>query len=295
MIEHHGNATTPTRVVIMGAGGFVGSAAARKLEGDGVSVLGLTRQDVDLLADDAAEALSDRLQDGDSLLVTSTIAPCRNNAELLLNVKMMVAVCQAIEKRALSHVVYISSDAVYADGPLPLTEETCAAPTSLHGAMHVARETMLRATCDESQLCILRPTLLYGVTDPHNGYGPNRFRRLAQAGDDIVLFGNGEERRDHVLIEDVASIAALCLHHRSSGVLNVATGQVASFHEIAEMVAAQVETPPAIVPTERVGPMPHGGYRPFAIGACHKAFPEFRYTQLAEGIAAVHRATTGAG
>ena len=26
---------------------------------------------------------------------------------------------------------------------------------------------------------ILRPTLVYGANDPHNGYGPNRFRRLA--------------------------------------------------------------------------------------------------------------------
>jgi hypothetical protein len=27
--------------------------------------------------------------------------------------------------------------------------------------------------------------------DPHNGYGPNRFRRLAAAGQEIVLFGEG--------------------------------------------------------------------------------------------------------
>ena len=27
----------------------------------------------------------------------------------------------------------------------------------------------------------LRPSLLYGIGDPHNGYGPNRFRRQALA------------------------------------------------------------------------------------------------------------------
>jgi nucleoside-diphosphate-sugar epimerase len=37
--------------------------------------------------------------------------------------------------------------------------------------------------------------------DPHNGYGPNRFRRLAAGGEEIVLFGEGEERRDHVQVE----------------------------------------------------------------------------------------------
>jgi hypothetical protein len=30
--------------------------------------------------------------------------------------------------------------------------------------------------------------------------------------------------------------------------------------------------------------MPHGGYRPFAIAACRSAFPDFRYTSLADGL-----------
>ena len=29
-------------------------------------------------------------------------------------------------------------------------------------------------------LCFLRPTLIYGSKDPHNGYGPNRFMRQAK-------------------------------------------------------------------------------------------------------------------
>jgi UDP-glucose 4-epimerase len=41
----------------------------------------------------------------------------------------------------------------------------------------------------------VRSTLIYGEGDPHNGHGPNRFRRLAAAGQEIVLFGEGEERR----------------------------------------------------------------------------------------------------
>jgi hypothetical protein len=30
--------------------------------------------------------------------------------------------------------------------------------------------------------------------------------------------------------------------------------------------------------------MPHGGYRPFDIAACRRAFPDFRYTSLADGL-----------
>jgi UDP-glucose 4-epimerase len=138
----------------------------------------------------------------------------------------------------------------------------------------------------KAPLAILRPTLLYGATDPHNGYGPNRFRRLAAAGQDIVLFGEGEEQRDHVLIDDVAEIIMRVLAHRSCGVLNVATGSVHSFRDIAERTAAMYDPPVAVRGTPRQGPMPHGGYRAFDSSACLRAFPDFRYTDLQTGLIA---------
>ena len=125
---------------------------------------------------------------------------------MLENIGMMAAVCEAVAKQPVAHLVYVSSDAVYADGPLPLTEASPAAPTSLHGAMHLAREQMLLSIAGSTPLAILRPTLVYGAGDPHNGYGPNRFRRQANRGETIVLFGEGEERRDHVDVDDIAEI-----------------------------------------------------------------------------------------
>ena len=135
---------------------------------------------------------------------------------------------------------------------------------------------------------ILRPTLIYGVADPHNGYGPNRFRRLAAAGEDIVLFGEGEERRDHVLVDDVAELILRVLRHRSAGVLNIATGAVASFHDIARDVSEMFDAAIEINSSPRVGPMPHNGYRPFDPAATTDAFPDFVYTSLADGLRRTH-------
>ncbi len=143
---------------------------------------------------------------------------------------------------------------------------------------------MLKSTLT-APLAILRPTLLYGAADPHNGYGPNRFRRLAAAGQEIVLFGEGEEQRDHVLIDDVAEIVRRVLMHRSRGVLNVATGSVHSFRNIAERIAAMYDPPVPVRGSPRQGPMPHDGYRPFDSAASLQAFPDFRYTDLATGLA----------
>jgi UDP-glucose 4-epimerase len=130
----------------------------------------------------------------------------------------------------------------------------------------------------------LRPTLIYGASDPHNGYGPNRFRRLANQGSNIVLFGEGEERRDHVYIDDVAELITLVLQHKSVGALNVATGHVHSFMEIAKAVVALSGNATAVSCSPRMGPMPHNGYRPFDNTICEQAFPKFRYTLLREGL-----------
>jgi nucleoside-diphosphate-sugar epimerase len=100
--------------------------------------------------------------------------------------------------------------------------------------MHLAREAMLAAAAGSVPLAVLRPTLVYGSGDPHNGYGPNKFRRQANRGEPIVLFGEGEEQRDHVDVEDIAAIVRLVLTHRSAGILNIATGTVTSFRALAE-------------------------------------------------------------
>jgi nucleoside-diphosphate-sugar epimerase len=274
---------TPQRVVIIGARGFVGGAIAARLEQDGVDVVRVARSEVDLLARGAAEALQRLLREGDSVVAASARAPCKDSAMLVDNMVMAMAISQAIARSKVGHVVNISSDAVYADSDRPLTEASCAAPASLHGAMHLAREVMFQSEV-KAPLAILRPSLLYGPADPHNGYGPNRFRRLAAKGEDIVLFGEGEERRDHVFITDLAEIAARVLIRRSTGVLNVATGEVHSFADIARKVVSLFGSKSAIRNSVRTGPMPHNGYRPFDTAGCRRAFPDFRYTPFEEGL-----------
>ena len=281
MLEHlNAIPEAPARVVVLGAGGFVGGAIVKRLVADGVTCLPLTRKDVDLLAPDAAARLGGVLLPTDRLVMVSAIAPARTVAMLGQNLRMAEAVCGALQSSPVAHVVYISSDAVYVDDANPVSETSCCQPSSLHGMMHAARELMLKTTITTS-LAVLRPSLLYGADDPHNGYGPNRFRRQAAKGETITLFGEGEEQRDHVFVDDVAALTALVLAHRSRGVLNVATGESTSFRRVAEMVTALAPRPGPIAGTPRQNPVTH---RHFDVTACLKAFPAFRYTPLGEGL-----------
>ena len=288
MLQHVSPAPSkPARVVVIGGGGFVGGAVATRAKAAGIETLSLGRGDVDLLADDAASKLASHLRNGDSVVAASAIAPCKDVDMLIDNLRLTRAILNALARVQLAHVVNISSDAVYGDGPLPLHEGVPPSPGSLHGAMHLSREIAFQSVVT-APLVILRPTLVYGATDPHNGYGPNRFRRLAAKGDEIVLFGEGEERRDHVLVDDVAEIVLRVLMHRSTGVLNIASGEVHSFRAIADQAALLGGHGSRIRGTPRSGPMPHGGYRPFDVSATKTAFPDFSYVTFDEGLQRVH-------
>jgi UDP-glucose 4-epimerase len=284
MLEHtYAQPKKPERVIVIGSGGFVGGAIVRRLAEGGIAHLPLGRANLDLLAAGAGAKLTGLLRPSDAVVTVAAIAPCKTTAMLLDNMRIVQALVEGLSAVPVAHVVNISSDAIYADGPVPLTEATPGAPTSLHGAMHLAREIALHAEL-RAPIAMLRPTLIYGAADPHNGYGPNRFCRLAAAGQEIVLFGEGEERRDHVAVGDVAEIAVRVLQHGSRGALNIASGEVHSFRDVAEMAVALAGAKVAIKSSPRTGPMPHNGYRPFDVAATKAAFPDFRYTPLREGL-----------
>jgi nucleoside-diphosphate-sugar epimerase len=268
----------------MGGAGFVGSASAGKLRALGVNTVALTRREVDLLTDDASVSLRSYLTPSTTLVVTSALAPVKNSLMLLENLRMIQAVLEALKARPVSHVVYISSDAVYADSDQPLTESSITAPGSLHGVMHLAREIAFQSEVAHIPQVFIRPTLIFGAEDPHNGYGPNRFLRLARDGREITLFGEGEEKRDHIFIEDVAEIVGRVVMHRATGIINAATGTVTSFREIAEMAAAQFEPRVRVTGTHRVGAMPHNGYRPFDVALLERVFPGTHRTTLQDGL-----------
>ncbi len=289
MIEHENSKpVSPTRVVLVGASGFVGQNLAMRLKQEGVEVLALASKDIDLCADDASEKLLAVLKPEDSLVILSALTPDKGRGvgTFARNIKMMENICLALVEKACAHVVYFSSDAVYPLGDSPISEGSAAAAPDLYGIMHRSRELMLLDSV-KSPACILRPTLIFGAGDTHNSYGPNRFRRVAAADGKIGIGGEGEETRDHIYIDDVVALTNLVLKHKSKGILNVATGRSIDFGALASLVAAQFDGAVEVCPSPRGMPVTH---RSFDVTAIHKAFPGFQFTQLEEGIKRAHAA-----
>ncbi len=288
MITHqNAQSQKPSRVVLLGARGFIGAAIRRWLEAQGVPVIAPISTELNLAETAAADKLTALFKPSDSVVMLAALTPDkgRDIATLMKNLAMMQNVCAALEKSGCAHLVYFSSDAVYNTAVSRVTEDTPASPQDLYGAMHYTREIMARSLVKVPVL-VLRPTIVYGLDDTHNSYGPNRFRRVAQKDGKIVLFGGGEETRDHIHVDDVAALTVRCLHHRSTGTLNVATGTSKSFHEVAEIVAKQFNRKIEIVPTSRQNPVTH---RHYDVTNLIKAFPDFCFTALEDGVARVHK------
>ena len=85
-------------------------------------------------------------------------------------------------------------------------------------------------------MLVVRPTLIYGENDPHNGYGPNSFIRLAKKNLNIKLFGKGEERRDHININTVVILILDLIKKDKFGVFNLCSGSVISFNNLAKKI-----------------------------------------------------------
>lgn len=278
----------PKRVVILGGNGFIGGAISHRLAVEGIPVLGLGSRELNLMSSGAGQKLAKLLNHEDILIFVSAKAPCKDLAMLLENTQIAKSVCEALKISSVAQVIYISSDAVYGDSNRPITEDSAVCPSSIHGIMHLTREIAL-SQAYAGPLAIVRPTLVYGVDDPHNGYGPNLFRRLAAEGKDIILFGEGEELRDHVDVEDIADLVLQIVLHKSKGVINAVSGDLVSFRELAELVVACFDTNVSIRGSERTLPMPHNGYRAFDNSAVSKSFPNFKFKSHKEGLIRVNQ------
>jgi len=262
------------RVIILGSGGFISSEVESILKLKNTKYLGLKREKIDLLKETSSLKLKKIIKKNDIILFIAAIAPAKNSHDLIKNLIILKNVCNNIDYKKIRKIIYISSDAVYSDTKKKINEKSETIPTSIHGMMHLIRENYLRNIYNK-KLCIVRPTLIYGSNDPHNSYGPNSFIRKYLNNENILLFGKGEEQRDHVWVKDVANIIVEIIYNNFFGIINIATGKAISFYKIAKIInQLKIKDSRKILFIKRNGPMPHKGFRKFDIKSLKNKFNE---------------------
>lgn len=241
-----------SKVVIFGGSGFVGQALRRQLD---ISYVAPTTQEIDLIKPDAPFAISEMVNDGDTVVMLSVLTQEKGDIQdtTLRNVMMARNLLAGLKDRKLAHFVYVSSDSVYGKAWENIDQNTPVCPDTLYGYMHAMREQYFREYFPG--LTILRPCAIYGIGDTHNSYGVNRFIRDAKAKGIITLFGEGEEYRSNIHVDDVAAIIVKAVKEKISGTFNAVSGKSWRFSEIAEFIKNNIDT--IITHNPRTVPITH--------------------------------------
>ncbi|MDA0813087.1 MAG: NAD(P)-dependent oxidoreductase [Verrucomicrobia bacterium] len=268
-------------VVVVGARGFLGSAICHALGERGISVKPFSRLDGDLTDQRTIPYLRDALCAATCVVFCAAITPDRaKDADpITQNVTMFDTFCKALEYSPDIHVVYLSSDSVYALANDVYDEDSLTQPRDDYGRMHLEREQRLEREFP-GRFTVLRLTQVYGPGDSHNAYGPCRFIRQALTDEPIALFGSGEDCRDHIWIGDVCLVIALVVARGPVGRMNVAAGHSPSFMDVAQLALAHF---PAAQIFERERRMPCFKKR-FRNARLRTLLEDTRLTDINKGI-----------
>ena len=270
-----------SKIIIFGSKGFIASNLIKQLKNNKLNFLVISKDKIDLTNSDDVKKLSKIINTNDTIVFISAIAPVKDYNSFSKNIQMACNFLNYINKNYIGHFIYISSDAVYSDSSKALNEKSITNPDNLHGQMHITREKLF--TNIFKNITIVRPTLIYGKDDPHNGYGPNSFYRLLKNKKNIKLFGKGEELRDHVHIKNVCESIFKIIKYEKTGIFNLCSGNVISFYDIAQILIEETNSKSKILFSKRNGSMPHNGYRPLSNKLIKKELNQ-KFLNLKNGI-----------
>ncbi len=146
-------------------------------------------------------------------------------------------------------LVYASSASVYGAGKNGFREErACEAPLNVYGYSKFLFDQYVRRTLPgcSAQIVGLRYFNVYGPNEAHKGrmasVAYHAWHQLAAEGRVKLFvgsggFGDGEQRRDFIYVDDAVKVNLHFLEHRKrSGIFNCGTGRAQTFNELAAAV-----------------------------------------------------------
>jgi UDP-glucose 4-epimerase len=134
---------------------------------------------------------------------------------------------QGMRAAGVKRIVAASTGgAILGEVPCPVHEEIMPRPLSPYGASKLAMEGYLSAFSGAYgfKSAALRFSNVYGPRSLHKGSVVALFFRQILAGEDLVVFGDGEQIRDYVYAIDLAKGITAALESEVDGVFQLGTG-----------------------------------------------------------------------
>jgi UDP-glucuronate 4-epimerase len=257
----------PSKVLVTGCAGFIGSHLTESLLADGVQVVGVDcfnanygraqklenlHQALDWSAfqfiplDLSSGDLLELVQDVDVVFHLAAEPGVRSSwgrrfsRYVTNNVIATQQLLRALEEAPGARLVYASSSSIYGDAAsLPTAEDVIPAPVSPYGMTKLSGEHLCRIYHVNHGLDVvsLRYFTVFGPRQrPDMAF--NIFCRKALADELIEIYGDGRQTRDFTFVADVvaATRAAAVAAVEPGGVYNVGGGLRASLRDVLEDV-----------------------------------------------------------
>lgn len=221
--------------LLIGGTGFIGSALTAELLRANESVTVLSRDQGQASGVKYIQADLDRVDLDPKLLKGITtvfiligqIGPGFDAAKELSTLKKLSTALRLGGQR----VFYFSSALVYGQCKQPATETTQPHPIGAYPQFKLDSEQLLQSIIPAERLVILRLANIYG-SPSNRGFIGYATKAAAQPGEQLMINGDGHQKRDYVFIDDLARAIVAVLKSHVSGVINIATGESHTLLEI---------------------------------------------------------------
>ena len=243
---------TSARILITGAGGFVGAAVAKAAIAGGHEVVACVRKDVSRLACVADRISLQRVDLSDHARLAEVVAEAKPDIVIhsawegvggalrssdiqLDNVRTAVRLCDAAIAAGARKFVGIGSQAEYGRYDRRIVETDLPQPTMIYGAAKLAANHLTAARCREAgiQFAWLRLFAAYGPGDNSNWLIPSTAASLVRG--TVPQCSPGTQKWDYLHIDDVADgILAAATADEATGVFNLSSGDPVAVRTIVE-------------------------------------------------------------
>ena len=254
--------TALSEVLVTGGAGFIGSHVSRALLARGLRVtvldnLSMGRREAvpdgaRLVVGDVRDraAVSDALQGADAVIHLAAQVTIRGSFErfyddLDTNLMGTANIVRCLDPARIKWFTMASSMAVYADcpSPMPISETYSTEPLSPYGVSKLAAERVCRQMLGPVgvPLTVLR---FFNTFGPGQTYTPyvgviTIFVTTLLRGEAPQIFGDGEQQRDFVHVEDITD-GVLDSLGRAEGTFNLGSGTPRTLNALASLLIDRI-------------------------------------------------------
>jgi GDP-L-fucose synthase len=244
-----------SRVLVTGAGGFLGSHLVERLEREGNDVFAARRVDYDLTRAEDTAALFEHAQPEVAFHLAAEVGGIGANRAnggryWYANVLMGAHVLEEARRARIEKLVLAGTVCAYPKfAPIPFTEGDLweGYPEETNAPYGVAKKSVLVGAQSYREqyglnAIFLLPANLYGPRD--NFHETNAhviadlIRKMERGADEVVLWGDGSPTREFLYVEDcVEGFVLAAERYDGPEPVNLGAGKEISIHDLADLVA----------------------------------------------------------